>query len=110
MKKLLIIAALFIVFSATGFSQTTDGSTGTIDLVVTDKIIVDSTQYVYKLTDVNTGSDYVSLPTGEQLAIGEHVPVSDGQYNSFKVILGGIKTSSEGFRENHPDFLWMPFK
>ena len=108
MKKSFIIAALFLGFSATGFSQTTDGSIGTIDLVVTDKIIVDSTQYVYKLKDVNTGLDYVSLPTRDQLAIGEHVPAAaDIQYNSFKTIVGGFKATSRLGHE-HPDFVWFP--
>jgi len=73
MKRTLIIAALFLGFSAFGFSQTTESTA-----VVLQKESVSSgnenSASRYTVKDLNTGFNYKTVPTQAQLAIGEHAP------------------------------------
>ena len=78
MKRILIITALFLGFSVVGFSQTEitmpkKSGADRIEVIVTDKMQVTSTETVYGVKDINTGLDYESFPTQAQMEIGEHV-------------------------------------
>jgi len=69
MKRTLLITALILGFSVVGFSQTEER----IDVVVTDKMQVSSTEYVYKVKEVSTGEDFYSFPIQAQIAVNTYV-------------------------------------
>jgi len=72
MKRTLLIAALFLGFSVVGFSQTTEE---VMEVVVTEKMQVSSTVYVYKVIAINSGRDFLPHPIQAQIAIGTHAKV-----------------------------------
>ena len=72
MRKTLLVAALFLGFSATGFSQfvTTDNLAGGI---IMDKNQVTSSEHIYTLKDANTGLHYESVPSNISFTVGDQV-------------------------------------
>jgi len=78
MKRTLLIAALFLGFSATSFADEAYvlKSKGK-EVIITDKQQVSETEYVYKVRDIQTGMDYNSLPTQVQIVINTHGKLVD---------------------------------
>ena len=86
MKKLFILSALFIGISAFSFCQTT------VEAVVVYKQQVYQNIYIYFVKNVNTGLDYISLPTQAQSAIGE--------YAEWKLVTSDNRNRFSNFRRN----------
>ena len=68
MKKLILGIVAVVGLSFATMAQTEEVTT----VVVSEKVQVSSTEYVYKTMDANTGISHQCLPTKAQIAIGEH--------------------------------------